>query len=136
MDDRIKAAVISCGFTLLRTLERAGETYTSPGHTILPRSLRPLLDAPIGKRKLPFDFDDFMILWAPRPVFYHEVADELPQFTSAPQTLQAARALRQVYEFHHAAERYYPIVSAQAHCFPHWVQADAFDWLVYWLGGE
>ena len=71
---------------------------------------------------------------APRPDFYHEVRDELPQFTNAGQTLQAAAALRRVYAFHQAEDRYYPIVSAQAHCFPAWVQADAFDWLVYWLG--
>ena len=24
--------------------------------------------------------------------------------------------------------------AAQAHCFPAWVHADAFDWLVSWLG--
>ena len=134
MDERIKAAVVSCGFTLLRSLENAGETYAPKGHAILPRSLRPALDVPIGRRQLPFDFDDFMLLWPPRPVFYHEVRDELPQFTTAGQTLQAAAALRRVYAFHRAEDRYYLIVSAQAHCFPAWVQADAFDWLLYWLG--
>jgi len=136
MDDRIKAAVISCGFALLRTMDTAGETYAAPGHAILPSSLRPFLDQPTRQRKLPFDFDDFMRLWVPRPVFYHEVANELPQFTSAPQTLQAAKMLREVYEFHHASERFYTVVSAQTHCFPHWVQADAFDWLAFWLAGQ
>ena len=133
LDPRIRCAVISCGFTLLRTLEKASETYCSKGHAILPPRLGASLEVPVGERKLPFDFDDMMKLWVPRPVFYHEVRDELPQFTSAPQTLQAALALRRIYQLHHAEECYYPIVSAQAHCFPRWVQADAFDWLTYWL---
>jgi dienelactone hydrolase len=54
MDERIKAAVISCGFTLLRSLEHAGETYAAKGHVILPPALRSRLDAPIGRRDLPF----------------------------------------------------------------------------------
>ncbi len=133
LDPRVRCSVISCGFTLLRTLEKAREVYCLKGHAILPSTFGPMLDAPVGSRRLPFDFDDLMKLWAPRPVFYHEVRDELPQFTSAPQTLQAALALRKVYELAGDPGSYHTVVSAQAHCFPKWVQADAFDWLSYWL---
>lgn len=133
MDDRVAAAVASCCCPLLRTLKKAGEIYAGKGHVILPPSLRGLLDAPVNDRKLPFDFDDCMALWAPRPVFYHEVTDELPHWTNAAQTAQALKAAGRVYEFLGAKDRLHVHYSRQAHCFPQWVQDDAFDWLDYWL---
>lgn len=133
MDDRIAAAALSCPGLLIRSLEKAGEIYAGKGHVILPPSMRKLLDAPIKDRKLPFDIDDCMALWAPRPVFFHDVTDELPHWNNAVQTAQALQALQRVYEFHRAGDRLHVHYSAQAHCFPQWVQADAFDWLEYWL---
>jgi dienelactone hydrolase len=131
LDDRVAVIALSCPFTLLRTLPDAAGTYTTPGSSILSPSFRKLLQAPVGKRKLPFDFDDCMALWAPRPVFAHGVRDDL--WPNAPQVAQAYQALRQVYQLHRADERLYVTYTGQTHCFPEWIQRDAFDWLEYWL---
>jgi dienelactone hydrolase len=136
LDERIKVAVVSCGFTLLRSLAKADEVYTLKGSSILPARFRELLRLPVKERQLPFDFDDCMALWAPRPVFFHEVRDELPHWTNAAQIPQAVQALQRVYEFLDAADRLQVHYSAQAHCFPQWVQADAFDWLELGLKGK
>jgi dienelactone hydrolase len=133
LDERVAAAVVSCGIPIMRTLEHAGETYCPKGHAIVSRNFRKLLDVPVKDRKLPFDFDDCLALWAPRPVFVHGVSDDLPQFNNAVQVPQALKALKSVYELHRAGRQLYTVYSAQAHCFPSWVQADAFDWLEYWL---
>jgi dienelactone hydrolase len=134
LDDRVAVIVLSCPFTLMRTLPDAAGTYTTPGSSILSPSFRKLLEVPVGKRKLPFDFDDCMALWAPRPVFAHGVRDDL--WPNAPQVAQAYPALRQVYQLHKAEERLYVTYTGQTHCFPEWIQRDAFDWLEYWLKRE
>jgi dienelactone hydrolase len=131
LDDRIRVAVLSCGFTLMRSLDNAADIYTAKGNAILSMEFRKLLELPVKERKLPFDFDDCMALWAPRPIFWHGVQDDL--WANAPQVAQACQALQQVYKLHGASERLEVVYSAQAHCFPQWVQADAFDWLAYWL---
>lgn len=133
MDDRIDAAVLSCGFTLLRTLEDAADTYAPPNSAILSKDFRKLLQAPVRERKLPFDFDDCMALWAPRPVFMHGVKTDL--WSNAAQVAQAAMELKRVYQFLGAEDRFYVVYSNQTHSFPSWVQQDAFDWLDYWLKG-
>jgi dienelactone hydrolase len=133
LDERVAAAVVSCPFTLLRTLDKADEVYTARGSCILPARFRKLLRGPAKGRKLPFDFDDCMAVWAPRPVFLHGVRDDL--WPNAAQVAQAARRLAAVYRLHGAADRLEVVYSAQAHCFPHWVQDDALDWLEYWLKG-
>jgi hypothetical protein len=134
LDDRVRVAVGSCGGTLMRSLEKAAETYTSPGTMILSPNFRKLLLAPVGKRPLPFDFDDCLALWAPRPVFWHGVREDL--WPNAPQMAQACQALREVYKLHGAETRFAVHYSAQTHCFPAWVQQDAFDWLEFWLKGK
>jgi dienelactone hydrolase len=132
-DERVRVAVLSCGFTLMRSLDNAADIYTAEGSAILSMEFRQLLEVPVKERKLPFDFDDCMALWAPRPIFWHGVQDDL--WPNAPQVAQACQALQQVYKLHGASERLEVVYSAQAHCFPQWVQADAFDWLEYWLKG-
>jgi dienelactone hydrolase len=136
MDDRIAAAAASCWGPLLRTLDNAGQVYASKGHVILSPRYRKLLDVPVRDRRLPFDFDDCMALCAPRPVFFHEVTDELPHWTNHAQTALALDMLGHVYEFHGARDHLHVHYSRQAHCFPQWVQQDAFDWLDYWLAGR
>ncbi len=131
MDDRVGAAVISCPFTLMRTLANAADIYAAKGNSILSADFRPLLMKPVKERRLPFDFDDCMALWAPRPVFYHGVRDDL--WPNAPQVAQAGQALRAVYRLHGKEERWRMVYSGQTHCFPGWLQPDAFDWLEYWL---
>jgi dienelactone hydrolase len=131
MDERIQAAVISCPFTLLRTLDNAADIYTAKGSMILPASFRKHLEVPVPRRRLPFDFDDCMALWPPRPVFFHGVKDDL--WANAPQVAQALQAVEAVYRLHNAADRLAYHWSAQTHCFPEWVQRDAFDALDYWL---
>jgi dienelactone hydrolase len=131
LDDRIRVAVLSCGFTLMRSLDNAADIYTAKGNAILSMEFRKLLEVPVRERKLPFDFDDCMALWAPRPIFWHGVQDDL--WPNAPQVAQACQSLQQVYKLHGAGQRLEVVYSAQAHCFPDWVQADAFDWLEYWL---
>jgi dienelactone hydrolase len=133
LDERVHAAVLSCGFTLMRSLDNAADIYTARGNAILSMEFRKLLEVPVRERKLPFDFDDCMALWAPRPIFWHGVRDDL--WPNAPQVAQALQALRPVYQLHGAADRLEVVYSAQAHCFPQWVQMDAFDWLDYWLKG-
>jgi dienelactone hydrolase len=132
-DERVRVAVLSCGFTLMRSLDNAADIYTAKGNAILSMEFRKLLEVPVKERKLPFDFDDCMALWAPRPIFWHGVQDDL--WPNAPQVAQALQALQQVYKLHGASDRLEVVYSAQAHCFPQWVQADAFDWLEYWLKG-
>ena len=134
MDDRVKCAAVSCGFTLLRTLEAAADTYALPSSAILPANFRKLLQVPVKDRKLPFDFDDCMALWAPRPVFLHDVRTEL--WPNAAQVAQAAVELRKLYRLLGAGDHFYAVYSNQTHSFPAWVQPDAFDWLEYWLKGS
>jgi dienelactone hydrolase len=131
MDDRITAAALSCGFTLLRTFEGAADIYAPPHSAILSGNFRKLLQVPIKERKLPFDFDDCMALWAPRPVFMHDVKTEL--WANAVQVAQAAEETAKLYRFLGADGKFYVIYSNQTHSFPEWVQPDAFDWLEYWL---
>jgi hypothetical protein len=126
--------VWSCGFTLLRTLDNAADVYTYRGHRILTGHFRKYLEAPVKDRKVPFDFDDCMALWAPRPVFLNGTVREI--WPNAAQVAQAALALREVYRFHGAEERLHAHYSDLQHSFPPWVQADAFDWLEYWLKGR
>jgi dienelactone hydrolase len=133
LDDRVAAAGWSCGFTLMRTLDNAADIYTYRGHRILTGNFRKYLEAPAKDRKLPFDFDDCIALWAPRPVFMNGVSQEL--WPNAAQVAQAAQALRQVYRFYGADERLYVRYSDLNHSFPHEIQEDAFDWLDYWLKG-
>lgn len=136
VDERIRAAVISCPFSLLQTLDKADEAYALPGSTILPQSWRKMLKAPPGQRQLPFDFDDAMVCWAPRPIFFHGVTDDLPQFTNITRTAQAVEALGQVYRELGHADRFHSRYSRQGHCFPGWVQPDALDWLEFWLAED
>lgn len=134
MDPRIKAAVESCGFTLMRTFPDAAGTYTSVGDPILSMNMRKVLELPVPERKLGWDFSDFMALWAPTPVFLHDVKDEL--WPNAAQVGQAAVEVGKLYESLGAGERFRVVYSNQAHCFPSWVQPDTFDWLEYWLQGR
>lgn len=131
LDPRIAAAVESCGFTLMRTYPEAASVYGDANTPIVSRNLRKLLGLPVPQRKLPWDFSDLMALWAPTPVFMHDVKTEL--WPNAAQVAQAAVQVQQLYQSLGAAERFRVVYSNQAHCFPAWVQPDAFDWLEYWL---
>jgi dienelactone hydrolase len=147
LDDRLAAAVISCPFTLMRTLDNPRTPATSAGAAAAYASLsgeggstalaserwRKLLKVPVKDRKLPFDFDQVMALWSPTPVFFHGVRDEIPQWPNVAQVAQAARSLEQVYRQHGAPDHLHVRYSPVAHSFPEWVQPDAFDWLDHWL---
>ncbi len=133
LDDRIGAAVESCGFTLLRTFEDAAATYGDNISPIVSRNLRRALELPVPERRLLCDFSDLMALWAPTAVFMHDVKTEL--WPNAAQVAQAAVQVQSLYRSLGAADRFRVIYSNQTHCFPAWVQPDAFDWLEYWLKG-
>lgn len=142
MDERIRAAVPSCGFTMLRTMKKEDDVYTPrveapaimSNTAGLSKEFGKYLDAPIEKRKLPFDHDDIMSLWAPRAVYHHDVWEEL--WPNAPQVAQAAVKVQDIYKLLGMPEKYYVRYSRQAHCFPAWVQPDAYDWLDYWLRAD
>lgn len=131
MDDRIAVGVESCGFTLMRGLDTAADLYANPDTAIVPITMRAALQAPVKERKLPWDFDDIMALWAPRPMFMHDVKMEL--WPNAAQIAQAAVSLQQLYASFGIPERFTVVYSNQPHCFPAWVQPAAYDWLDYWL---
>jgi dienelactone hydrolase len=140
IDDRIHAAVVSCGFTLMRTEKDAADLYASPcsppimsSSRIVSLNFRKFLEAPVASRKLPFDFDDIMALWGPCAVYQHDVRDEL--WHNAAQVAQAAQRLQELYQFLGVPQKYYVRYSRQSHCFPAWVQPEAWDWLDYWLKG-
>ena len=131
LDDRIGAAVESCGFTLLRTYEDAAAVYGAPSGAIVSGQMRAALQLPVPQRKLPWDFSDLMALWAPTPVFMHDVKTEL--WPNAAQVAQAAVQVQALYQSLGAADRFRVVYSNQTHSFPAWVQPDALDWLEYWL---
>ena len=63
-------------------------------------------------------------------------AAEAPVVMTAAQVAQAAVQVQSLYRSLGAADRFRVVYSNQAHCFPAWVQPEAFDWLEYWLKGE
>ncbi|MCC6443548.1 MAG: hypothetical protein IT210_08860 [Armatimonadetes bacterium] len=79
--------------------------------------MRKPLPAPPGQRNLPFDFDDLMALWAPRPVFFNEVSQEQEHWNNARQTAQAVLELRKLYRFLGAEERFYAYYIDSTHDF-------------------
>lgn len=135
MDDRIAATVSSCGFWLMRNVDDAVGCWMTPTSRFLPESFRKPLSEPRKTRKLPFDYDDFGSLWAPRPVFVHEVNQEyVPEFTES--MAQNMTQLKPLYKMLGAEDRLYAIMSNQQHCLPSWFQPDMFDWLDYWLNPQ
>lgn len=127
-DRRIRAAVSSCGFTLLRDDPTPLRWAGTSGFCHLPK-LRHELEQDI----IPFDFDDLLALIAPTS-FLHLAAINDEVFPLGEGTLKAINAARCVYDkIYNASDRIDMFLHDKGHNCLNPGRQRAFAWLVRWL---
>jgi len=125
-DTRIKAAVINCGATLLRTDPQRTEFARTDDHDyVYYKRLRPYVNDP---EHLPYDFDKLAMLIAPRALLMiHALNDEYLQGTAG--WFDASREVSDYYTRLGKPGNFSVHFHRQTHCFPPEARALAYTWL-------
>ena len=132
VDERIKAAVSSCGFMGMCDDAEPIRWARTSGFVFMPE-LRPY----IKKKVFPFDFHELLALVAPRPFMNISAKDDLIFPGSAESSERAYSVVEEVYERVYGKDRYLNnLVHPFGHRFPTSVKARAYHWLDSWLKGH
>jgi dienelactone hydrolase len=122
-DDRVKAAVSSCGFTMLAGTSRPFAWSRDSWFVHFPK-LQPYLRGGI----IPFDMHEVVSLIAPRAFFNFSARGD--SIFPNPEAIEAGgRAVREVYEMLGAQDQYRFLMGEGPHDFPDAVRRNAYAWL-------
>jgi dienelactone hydrolase len=128
LDDRIKAAVSNCGFSVFSEEEERLEWSLEEGYIYFP-TLRPYF---LENVEPPFDLHEVAALIAPRPWLnisaYVDVAYGNQEFLA-----EVGTQLFQVYDLLEATEGFGYYMHGNNHSFPRSARALAYGWLDRWL---
>ncbi|MCX6622171.1 MAG: dienelactone hydrolase family protein [Acidobacteria bacterium] len=130
-DDRIRASVVSCGFTPIGRSTRAFAWSRSSWFVHFPKLARYLRSGTV-----PFDIHEAMAMVAPKALFnYSADADAIFPDTAA--IAEGGRQVGEVYRlFNVPADRLVFIMGHGPHEFPEAVRKQAYEWIEKQLGGK
>ena len=122
-DDRIKAAISSCGFAPIAQTSRPFAWSRGEWFDHFPKMKSYLRDGIV-----PFDMHEVMAMMAPRAMFNWSAATDAI-FPDASPMAAAGDQVRQVYRMLGAEDRFAFVLREGPHSFPDEIRQRAYDWL-------
>jgi dienelactone hydrolase len=129
-DDRIKAAVASCGFIPFTGHPNPGHWGVRDWYTHLPR-----ITPDLEKGRVPFEFHEIVALAAPTPLFFYNGQSDAgsPNWKVVGDCMVD---LRRLYVWMKAEERFVSVMGVGVHDFPEPIRKMSYDFLDRWLKPE
>ncbi|MBP1948439.1 alpha/beta hydrolase family protein [Virgibacillus litoralis] len=130
IDDRVKAVVTSCGFSMFTGDYRPQRWADRDWYTHFPK-LTPM----IAEGDIPFEFHEILALVAPKPVFnWSGQSDSIfPHWKSIASGLHNVYQLYEKLGYH---DHFTSLFGAEGHEFPPHIRESAYQFLDKWLDNE
>jgi dienelactone hydrolase len=126
-DERIKAAVASCGFIPFTGSKNPGHWGVRDWYTHLPR-----ITPDLEQGRVPFEFNEIAALAAPTPLFFYNAQSDsgTPHWKVVGDCMLD---LRKLYAWMKADEQFFSVIGAGTHDFPEPIRKMSYDFLDQWL---